>query len=71
MQLLEYIMWGISITNTSPHPSFLYNHVDMGSFCGKDFTVDMAMVYTIIIKLCDGNTTLNTNAKILMRSKMV
>ena len=67
MQPLDYVLWGIPIPNTSPQPSFLDDHVDMGTFHGKDFTVDTATVHAIMIKLCDGDNTLNANVKSLMR----
>ena len=66
MQPLEYIILDIPIPNISPHPSFRDDHVEMEPFHGEAFNVDTDMVHKIIIKLCDGNDTLNANLQSLM-----
>ena len=63
---LDYVISGITIPNTSSQPIFLYDHVDMSPFHGEAFTVDTATVHEIIIKLCDGNNTLNKKLQSLI-----
>ena len=43
------------------------NHVDMGPFYGKYFTMDETTVKTIVINQRDGNNTTNVNVQSLMR----
>ena len=49
MQPLDYFIWEIRISNASPHPILLDDHVAMGPFRGKYFTVDVATVHKNII----------------------